>query len=136
MDNDIFQYSTALPCEMCEEVVIELTEMMGIEFDRKKYDDAINYDGNDSRDVNNICILRDPNNKDRFIICVANDIYYHIIVRCSKEEHEVVKNYLLDKTNNRDEDTQENKFEDLINTYNTEDDAYKELLEFFNVDYI
>jgi len=129
MDNKIYQYGGALPPEMCDDVIVEVTCMMGIEFDKKKYYDAMH-------SSNGVAVFRDPNNKDRFALIAAIDTYHTVIVRCTEEEHEKVKNYLLKQINMSDEYTQENPFKDLKNEYNTERNGYKRLLEWLNVDYI
>lgn len=35
MGNKIYQYGAALPPEVCDDVIVELTRMMEIEFDKK-----------------------------------------------------------------------------------------------------
>jgi len=136
MSSDIYQYETALPGEICEEVVVELTEIMGIEFDSKKYKDAIEYQ-EDMISINNICVFHDQQKKERFIMCVTNDHFFRIVVRCTYQEHDKVKRYLLDRTNKAYEDYEfDDRFKDLKNTYNTERDSYQQFLKLYNVDYI
>lgn len=98
MSNDIYQYVAAIPCEYSDEVLIGLADIMGIEFDKEKYFSALNYDG-DLNSINNVCIFHDPTNKDRFIIGELNADYNLVLVRCTQKEHEVIKKYMLDKTN-------------------------------------
>jgi len=136
MSSDIYQYETTLPCEMCEEVVVELTEIMGIEFDSKKYKDAVEYQAEENR-INTICVFHDPQKEDRFVMCVADYYFYTVVVRCTYQEHDKVKRYLLDRTNKAYEDYEfDDRFKDLINTYNTERDSYQQFLKLYNVDYI
>jgi len=138
MNNDLYQYSTAISGEIIEYVLIELSNIMEIQFDREKFDKA-SYNGGGLDDINNVCVFRDTKNKDRFIIGNLSGEFVGILVRCTQKEHETIRKYLLDKTNKSWEIEGYKSVlteADIPNTYNTEKDSYKKLLEFFKVDYI
>ncbi|NLD48292.1 MAG: hypothetical protein GX660_14045 [Clostridiaceae bacterium] len=138
MNNDLYQYSTAISGEIIEDVLIELSNIMEIQFDREKFDKAL-YNGGGLDDINNLCVFRDLRNKDRFIISDLSEDYNTILVRCSRKEHKTIRKLLIDKTNKSWEDdglADRLTEADIPNTYNTEKDSYKKLLEFFKVDYI
>ena len=138
MNGEIFQYGTNIPSDFSKDVVIELSDIMGIEFEKNKFEVAFKYNG-ELDDIECVCVFRDAGNKERFIICACGCDFDKIIVRCTKKEHNNIKKYLYYITNKTWRDaghSDQLSEEDFYNNYNTEWDDYKRALEYYKVDYI
>ncbi len=132
MSENYVQYQVDIPDEDAGEIFGSLAKALNIEFDSQRFEEAIKVEV--WGDPKGICIFRDKNNSNRFIMLDAATSGYidTLIVRCIEEESESIKAYIIDTINKLYEDQgldEEDFLQDLDNKYKTPEDGYEDALK-------
>ncbi|OPZ86225.1 MAG: hypothetical protein BWY74_03700 [Firmicutes bacterium ADurb.Bin419] len=133
MSERICQYNIDLVADYAKETIKKLSEIMGIEFDLKKYKEAVK-EVDDWNDPKGLCIFRDNNNPDRFIFLDAATpgYIYGLTARCEQKESKKIKERLIYEFNMIQQNEEGNEYsfiDDLEDEYNSEKDSFTEALK-------
>jgi site-specific recombinase XerD len=135
MKEKIYHYETIMIDGCSGELLERIAEYMKIEFNDYEYEKAV--DCEDFSDPECVCIFRDKNNKDRFVMLDTHGAnYMHtFIVRCMEEEHDTIKMKLISIVNELREEEGEDLIDDLENTV-SDNNGYNRALRRFNLNYL
>lgn len=133
MSIEMYQYEAIVSDDYSYDFVERLACIMKINFDGDKFEKAVECE--DIHNPESVCIYRDTNNKDRFVMFDSNGPNYihSIVVRCINEEHEYIKKEFLCILNEILEDAGHPLVADLKNTFSDIDNRYNKALKKFNL---
>lgn len=132
MSKNKIQYQIDIPDEDAIEIFESLAKLLKIDFDSHKLNDALIVEEWD--DPKGLCIFRDKNDPDRFIMLDAATPGYIVtlIVRCDVEESALIKSKIINMVNSLYESQgldEEDFLIDLDNKYKTPEDGYEDALK-------